>query len=85
MKFNNITNNNYFYMPNKLNLNDKKNKKVIETQINDGNNTLTLKSTKQKVIKRENNEIKYTDEELNELSYNLALKYDKRTIIKNKT
>ena len=66
-------------MPNKLNINDKKNKKVIETQINDGNNTLTLKSTKQKVIKRENNEIKYTDEELNELSYNLALKYDKRT------
>ena len=79
MKINNITNNNYIYMPNKLNLNDKKNKKVIETQINDGNNTLTLKSTKQKVIKRENNEIKYTDEELNELSYNLALKYDKRT------
>ena len=82
-KVKNITNNNNYYqipnIPNALNINARKNKKVIETQINDGSNILNINSTKKKAIKKENNVMKYTDEELNELSYNLALKYDKRT------
>jgi hypothetical protein len=79
-KINKIIHNNNNYILNILNVNNEKNKKIIETQINErSNNVLTLKSKKQKALKESNNINKFTDEELNELSYNLALKYDKRT------
>ena len=61
---------------------DKKNETLITTQINNGSsNKLKLKSMNIKIIKNNkiNNYIDYTDEEMNELSYDLALKFDKRT------
>ena len=65
--------------------NDRKKKPVINLSKNKKSNyiiTKNLSSSKSKFqrnIKRKNNILKYSSEEKNELPYNLAIKYDKRT------
>ena len=62
-------------------INNKKRRTLAETQLNDENNIVNIKSKEQKLIKKHNNKKEYTDEEINELNYDLAIKYDKRTYI----
>ena len=82
-KIKNIINNNnkinYFIYNNNLQLNNGQKRTLIETQINNGSNVLNLKSQEQKKIKKMDKQKEFTDEEINELNYELAIKYDKRS------
>ena len=71
-----ILNNNYYYIKNKINI---KPNVMSKKKINRDREFLNLNNQKQNEIEKIKKLMNYNNDELNELSYNLALIYDKRT------
>ena len=76
----NKSKNNAYKYPKKTKQNSMNKKQMITGGNNKKNNlTQNLKLNNQKIIEKIRNILKYTDDEINNLEYELALQYDKRT------